>query len=34
MVSWYQIIHSEEYKDYIKKKELLDGNELDLDGGK
>lgn len=34
MISWYQIVHSEEYREYVKKKELLDANELDLDGGK
>lgn len=29
MLSWYQIIHSEEYKEFIKKKEETDQEYMD-----
>lgn len=33
MLSWYQIIHSEEYKEFMKKKEDTDQDDFD-DGNK
>lgn len=29
MLSWYQIIHSEEYKEFMKKKEEIDQEDID-----
>lgn len=33
MVSWYQIIHSEEYKEFMKKKQDTEQDDID-DGNK